>query len=100
MYVGNKYRRRTNLKKCIFEALESGAQFKVSDRTEPVQQNYVIHKSPSPPLLFRHIWQLGLNLVHSDSKEMNRIRELHLCSSSLQRESTDNMCRSGLLTLG
>lgn len=66
--VTHKKKLNTHLKEGIFEALQDGAQFEVSDRTEPVQQDYVIHKSPPPPMVFRHVRELCLNLIHSDSE--------------------------------
>lgn len=57
------------LKKSIFEALQGGPQFKVSDRTEPIQEDDIIYKSPPFPVLFGLFWQLCLNLIHSDSEK-------------------------------
>lgn len=55
------------LKESIFEALQGGTKFKVCYRTEPIQKDYIIHKPPMAPLVFGCIWQLCLNLIHSDS---------------------------------
>lgn len=44
------------LKKGIFQASQGGAQFKVSDRTEPVQEYYIVDKPSSPPVVFGYVW--------------------------------------------
>lgn len=69
MYKGKKNNTHTHLKEGIFEALQGGAQSKVSNRTEPVQQDYIIHKSPLLPMVFGYVRQLGLNLIYSDSEK-------------------------------